>query len=417
MSRPNIVVLGTGFGGLECAFDLRRRIGNKGKITLVSDHADFNFKPNTIYIPFGEDPAHYVIPLADGMRRRDIDFLQTTVTGVDPAAKRVFTRDGQVAFDELVIATGATMSPDEIPGMREYANTIWAPEDMLRLRGSFDQLLGTRAGRPRTVLFVVPPQNKCSGPLYEIVLMLDTWLRRQGARDRVRIIYNTYEQSFIQAFGPRLHEVVTNEFSRRNIEGNLDCAAAAMEPNEVLCRNGSRIPYDLLISFPPYKAAVHYDSLPSDDRGFLLTDAKTRQVQGCANIYAVGDGGDFPVKQAFLALLQADAVSSRLAECVLGKDSQAVFDPVSMCIMEQFDKATFAQVPLRLTGNPDRPVAVRDDCPGVYQVGSGPVWRLGKKMLGTVLPARFRAGRPFHAGPSWTAMEAGLKVMAAAFAK
>jgi hypothetical protein len=39
----------------------------------------------------------------------------------------------------------------------------------------------------------------------------------------------------------------------------------------------------------------------------------------------------------------------------------ALFDPMSMCVMEQFDKATFAQVPLRLTGEPARPVEVRAD--------------------------------------------------------
>lgn len=417
MSTPNIVVLGTGFGGLECAFDLRRRVGHRAGITIVSNHEDFHFKPNTIYVPFGEDPARYVIPLADAFRKRNITFQKSTVTGVDPVAKNVLTQNGQVVYDYLVIATGATMNPAEVPGMSEFANTIWSSEDMMRLRGSFDQLLGTRDGHPRTVLFVVPPQNKCSGPLYEIVLMLDTWLRKQGARERVKIVYTTYERTFIQAFGPRLHEVVTSEFTRRGIESNLNCAIASMEKHEVICQSGSRIPYDVLISFPPYTAAVKYASLPSDDRGFLLTDSKSRQVQGFPDIYAVGDGGDFPVKQAFLALLQADAVSAHLAQRLLGHEPTAAFDPVSMCIMEQFDKATFAQVPLRLTGESDRPVIVRDDRLGDYQVGSGKVWRLGKKMLGTVLPARFRAGLPFHAGPSWTAMEAGIKVMAAAFAK
>lgn len=417
MPSPNIVVLGTGFGGLECAFDLRRRLGKAAEITIISDHEDFQFKPNTIYIPFGEAPERYVIPLADGFRRRNIRFQKSKVTGVDPITKHVLTQAGLASYDFLVIATGATMNPSEIPGMSEYANTIWSSDDMLRLRESFDQLLVPHDGRARTVLFVVPPQNKCSGPLYEIVLMLDTWLRKHSARERVRIVYTTYERSFIQAFGPRLHDVVTREFTERGIESNLDCAVATMEAHEVLCQSGARIPYDVLISFPPYTAAVRYELLPSDDRGFLLTDSRTRQVQGFPDIYAVGDGGDFPVKQAFLALLQADAVSAHLTDRILGRETKAAFDPVSMCIMEQFDKATFAQVPLRLTGDSQRPVVVRDDRPSDYQVGSGKVWRLGKMMLGTVLPARFRAGLPFHAGPSWTAMEAGLKVMASAFAK
>lgn len=83
--------------------------------------------------------------------------------------------------------------------------------------------------------------------------------------------------------------------------------------------------------------------------------------------------------------------------------------------MEQFDKATFAQVPLRLTGDPALPVVVREDAFELYRVGSGPIWRIAKKMLGAAIPLRFTSGRPFHAGASWAVMEAGVKMMAGAF--
>jgi hypothetical protein len=93
------------------------------------------------------------------------------------------------------------------------------------------------------------------------------------------------------------------------------------------------------------------------------------------------------------------------------------FDPVSMCVMEEFDKATFAQVPLVVTGDPAHPVAVRPDADGAYRVGVSPAWRLGKKLLGLYLPYRFNAGQPFHAGLPWKAMDAGLKGMSAVLAR
>jgi NADH dehydrogenase FAD-containing subunit len=248
-----------------------------------------------------------------------------------------------------------------------------------------------------------------------MVLMLDTWLRRKGARDKINIEYVTYEGHYIQAFGPRLHEVIHDEFAKRHIVGRHSTPARAVEPGRVSFADGSSEPYDLLVSFPPYVAAQRFDGLPSDERGFLRTNAATRQVENHPSIYAVGDAGDFPVKQAFLALLQADAVGEHIAERILAEEPSAAFDPVSMCIMEQLDKATFAQVPLRLTGNPELPVAVRDDEPDLYRVGSGTIWRMGKKLLGAAIPERFAAGRPFHAGATWAAMDAGLKVMKAAF--
>ncbi len=71
------------------------------------------------------------------------------------------------------------MRVDEVPGLGEYAQTIWTPSDMLRLRTAFTALQKEvqQGGHPR-ILFLVPPNNKCSGPLYEMVFMLDTWLRR-----------------------------------------------------------------------------------------------------------------------------------------------------------------------------------------------------------------------------------------------
>jgi sulfide:quinone oxidoreductase len=87
-----------------------------------------------------------------------------------------------------------------------------------------------------------------------------------------------------------------------------------------------------------------------------------------------------------------------------------------MCVMEQLDKATFAQVPLRLTGNAQRPVEVRPDAGDLYKVGVSPLWRLGKKLLGLYLPMRFRAGEPFHAGTAWQAMDVGLHAMSGVLA-
>jgi sulfide:quinone oxidoreductase len=272
------------------------------------------------------------------------------------------------------------------------------------------------AGTEQTVLFVVPPHNKCAGPLYEIVFMLETWLRRQGVRDRVAITYSTFEQSFIQAFGPRLHEVVVDEFAQRGIEGHTGEVVEEVTAGEARFAGGLTRRFDELIAFPPYIAACRYDALASDDRGFLETEAETRQVPGHPEIYAPGDAGDFPVKQAFLALLQADATADHIATQVDGGEFEKPFDPVSMCVMEMFDKATFAQVPLQLTGDPARPVEVRPGADGDYKVGVSPLWRLGKKMLGFYLPMRFNAGEPFHAGTAWQLMDVGLKGMAGALA-
>jgi sulfide:quinone oxidoreductase len=111
--------------------------------------------------------------------------------------------------------------------------------------------------------------------------------------------------------------------------------------------------------------------------------------------------------------LQADAAADDIASAIdprLARKARP-FDPVSMCVMEMFDTATFAQVPLELSGDPARPVRVRASASTQYRVGVRPTWRLGKKALGIYLPLQFKAGRPFHGGRSWQAMEVALRGM------
>jgi sulfide:quinone oxidoreductase len=274
-----------------------------------------------------------------------------------------------------------------------------------------------RRGTRRRLLFLVPPNNRCSGPLYEMALMTDTWLRRQQARQPIDITWTTYEETFIQAFGPRLNTVVTGEFEERGIHGLKGFVVTGVEAGRVHYQNGETLPYDLLVSFPPYVAKEWYRALPGDDRGFIRVEPDSRRVKGHPEVFAVGDAADFPIKQAFLAFLQADAAAEHLAAEIEDRPPKLDFEPMSLCVMEELNKATFAQVPLTYTGDPLKPVTVATEDAEHYKVGVSPLWRVGKKVLGLYLPWRFGSGEPFHAGFAWEAMDLGLKVMAKLMAK
>lgn len=415
--KTQVTVLGGGFAGLETAFLLKHRLHDDVAITLVSDEPTFLFRPNTIYIPFGLDADQLRIPLDLPAGRQGIEVVSGKVEGIDTDSATVhLSGNARVPYEHLVIATGASMRPSEVPGLAEHANTIWTPEQMMQLGKDLERIVErARSGKVSRIVFLIPPNNKCSGPLYEIVFMVDTHLRRQKVRDSVELIWTTFEQRYIQAFGPKIHEVVVEEFDERKIQGLREWVVDRIEPEKVHYENGVTLDYDLLVAFPPYVSAVSYP-LPSDDRGFLLTDLESRLVQGTDRIYAPGDAGDFPVKQAFLAFLQADAVAEDIVGKATDREPRARFDPVSMCVMEQFDKAVFAQVPLELTGDPASPVRVRPEADGEYKVGVSKTWRLGKKVLGVYLPMRFRAGEPFHAGVAWKMMESSLGMMSGVLA-
>src|SRR6266540_2603658 len=138
--RQRITILGAGFAGLETAFLLRMRLRDEADLTLVSERPAFIFRPNSIYVPFGADPDDLVVDLYKAFDRRRVEFVEGSVTGVDPEEHEVELSGGRkVGYDKLVIATGADMRPEEIPGLAEHAATIWTPEGMLGVRERFER--------------------------------------------------------------------------------------------------------------------------------------------------------------------------------------------------------------------------------------------------------------------------------------
>jgi sulfide:quinone oxidoreductase len=119
--------------------------------------------PNSIYVPFGLDPAKLRVPLERPTQRKGIELVQVRATGVDPDARRVQTGSAELDYDFLVIATGAGMRAEEIPGLPDYAHGTWTAEDMLKLRESFNDLIEEGQGSSRRrVLFLVPPSEKAA---------------------------------------------------------------------------------------------------------------------------------------------------------------------------------------------------------------------------------------------------------------
>jgi sulfide:quinone oxidoreductase len=82
-------VLGAGFERLEAAFYMRKRLGKRAAVTVVSPSDHFLFKPNTIYVPFGKSPDELLLDLRPVFDRRHIEFVEAVAEGVDHSGKRV----------------------------------------------------------------------------------------------------------------------------------------------------------------------------------------------------------------------------------------------------------------------------------------------------------------------------------------
>jgi NADH dehydrogenase FAD-containing subunit len=421
MSSPlsRVVVLGAGVAGLEAAFRLESRLSGRIDLQVVYEHDQFALRPHLVYVPFGADHTASRLWVGEALARKGIKSQEGRVDGVDADAGRVHLAGGrQLPYEHLVIASGAAPWMRAVPGLLEHAASIWGPAEMLTLRERFVRLRGrAREGSRQRVLFTVPPHNRWSPPVYEVALMLDTWLRRERARDHVDLGFVTHEASFVEAAGPRMHDIIERQFAERGIDMHASERLVEVRAREASFADGSVEPFDLLVTAPPHRAGVRYEGFPVDEHGFVRVESATRQVVGHPEIYAPGDAGDFPLKDAFLALLQADAAADHIAAVITRGEVKRPFEPVSVQIIEMLDKAAFAQLPLEVTGDPDHPVRLRSGGDAEYRVGVSPRWRAAKRMFSSYLLTQFAAAEPVRTGPGWRFMDLATRAMADVLAK
>lgn len=117
-AEPRTVILGAGFGGLECA----ERLGSGGAAVTLVDRNNYHlFVPLLYQVSTAAlSPAEIAQPIRRILRRhRSVSVRMGEVTAVDTARRRVALADGgSLAYRHLIVATGSVCS--------YFGNEHWA---------------------------------------------------------------------------------------------------------------------------------------------------------------------------------------------------------------------------------------------------------------------------------------------------
>ncbi len=396
-TKPRVVVIGGGFAGLETMFCLRHQLGDGVDLSLVSNDKNFVFRPDTIYVPFGADPKRFVVPLNRVLADMRSEVLYDRARAIDCQNRVVALREKEVRYDYLVVASGASVLADEIPGLAEHATSLWTVGGMLKLRRAYERLIeDARRGARRRLLFLLPRHNLCASPLYELILLTDTWLRSRKVREPVELTLATHESNLIEGFGRPFDSLIRERFEQRGVAVHAGLVVTEVEPDRCRFLNGERLDFDMLVSFPPHVVPKPFEGLPNDERGYVRVVADSRRVVGQERVFAVGDAAAHPVKRAFLALLQADAAAEHIAADIEGRAPRMSFEAASATLMEAIQQTTFDQG----RAKPERRTAANQGgtFPDRIEVGISPLWRAGTRAVGFHLPWRLGPGEPFHTG-------------------
>jgi NADH dehydrogenase len=133
VSRPRIVIVGAGFGGLFAAQALAR---TPADVTIVDRHNYHLFQPLLYQVATaGLPPSDVAWPIRSILRRqRNATVLLGEVTGVDRARRAVLIGDRELPFDYLVVATGSTHSYFGHDDWRPFAPGLKSIDDATAIR-------------------------------------------------------------------------------------------------------------------------------------------------------------------------------------------------------------------------------------------------------------------------------------------
>ena len=142
----NILILGAGFGGINAALKLEKKLKNDPdfKITLIDRNNFHLFTPSlyevaTVYGLIQDKFAQYLkgsvaIPIGQIMEGKKVNFIQAEIKEINLKDKFVTTAgENKLDFNYLIIALGGETEFYGIPGAREYAYNLKSVDDAIAI--------------------------------------------------------------------------------------------------------------------------------------------------------------------------------------------------------------------------------------------------------------------------------------------
>lgn len=347
MAAHTVAVLGGGIGGIVAARRLRRELDSGDRVVLVDREANYRFAPSFLWVMSGARRPGQVTRDRHRLSRRGIDVLTADVLEIDAPQRRVTTTHGDLRADRLVVALGAELAPDLIPGFSDGAHDIYTLDGVARARTALERFEGGHL-----VVFVSRMPFKCPAAPYEAAFLAEAAVRRRGVRDHTTIDIYTPEPYPMPTAGPELGHALEAMLAERGIGFHPGATVERVdtEADQLVLAEGRRVEYDLLLGVPPHRPPelVRQSGL-ADDTGFAPVD-RTTLATGVEGVSAIGDVTTIPIgegkslpKAGVFAEAEANVVARRVADELAGRTPTAELDGKGACFVELGDgRAAYA---------------------------------------------------------------------------
>jgi len=336
------VVIGGGFAGLAAT---KRLAGHAVEVTLVDQHNFHTFLPLLYQVATaGLEPADVAYPVRTVFgRQRNVTFRHGRVSAVDTEPRRVRLAGGDtLAYDHLVVATGAAAQFFGTAGASEHARPLYTLGDARRLRNHLLATLEAADAHPEAFdggapVFVVvgagPTGVETAGALVEL---LDVCIRRDRLRidpERSRVVLVDGGGQVLPTFRPVAGRYAADTLAGRGVEIRLDAPVAEVTPDGIRFEDGEFLRAAAVV----WAGGVTVDgtlaaSLPAGHgRGGRVEVEPDLSISGHPEVFAVGDAAAVPLapgeppcpQLAQVAIQSGDHAGSQILRRLAGQGTEA----------------------------------------------------------------------------------------------
>jgi NADH dehydrogenase len=305
-ARLRVVIVGGGFGGLYATRALRHAAAD---VTLV-DRRNFHlFQPLLYQVATGAlSPANIAAPLRSIVKRqRNTRVLLACVSGFDLKRRTVLTDAGEIPYDVLVVATGATHAYFGHDAWERWAPGLKTIEDATEIRRrillAFEEAeVATDPARRKALLtFVIVGAGatgaELAGALAEIA--------RRTLRDDFRTIDPAEARILLVEAGPRvlstypedLSEKARTQLSSLGVEVRLgvsvvdvrDGAVDVQAPGGRETIEAATVLWAAGVAASPLGAALARATGAGTDRAGRVRVAPDLTLPGHPEVFVIGD--------------------------------------------------------------------------------------------------------------------------------
>jgi sulfide:quinone oxidoreductase len=381
MSGQSVVILGGGVGGLVAASELARRLPDGHRMVLVERERLHAFAPSFLWLMTGERRPDQITRDVRSLVPARVELVHAEARSIDWKDRLVVTDGQAIPFDYLVIALGAELAPETIPGLREAGHTFYSLAGAERLQGALRRFTG---GTVAVVVAAMP--YKCPGAPHEGAMLLADHFRRRGLRGKVDLHLFTPESQAMPVAGPELGAAVGSMLEAWGVAFHPShrLTTVGVGTRELFFDGKPAARYDLLVAIPPHRGPrVVREAGLANETGWVPVDRRTLAAAR-ERVYAIGDVTAIPLpgrwkadvplvlpKAGVFAHEQARVVARRIAAEIAGTLERAEFCGDGYCMLEAGeDLAGFA------SGN-----FFAEPSPEVRLRRVGRAWHLGKVLF------------------------------------